>query len=238
MSLKVNFGGIVPVSTIDWHGKSACVIFFGGCNFRCPYCQNHKIVDKVDRRDIDKVKKEIYQSIDFISAIVFSGGEPTMQVYALMELMEFSKENGLLVGIETNGYYSCVLDELVKENLLDKIFLDVKTDPMDNDKYRIITGGIVDANKNIMKSLMIKNVDIEVRTTVFRSTVDDVLPIAMYLKDNGYNRYTLQQGIPENAPDGKIRRENRLTKDEMEKIAQDVSSVGIDVKIVEGKYFC
>ena len=233
--LKVNFGGISPISTIDWHGRSSSVIFLSGCNFRCPYCQNHEIVNKVDWRDIDTIKKEIYSSIDFISAVVFSGGEPTMQINVLLDLAKFSKENDLLVGIETNGYYPHVLRQLVEKGLVDKIFIDIKTNPLDDDKYRKITGGIIGANKLIMESLMIKNAGIEARTTVFRSTVDDVLPIAKYLKECGYDKYVIQQGIPENAPNEEIRKEKRLTKKEMENIAKDASSTGIKIKIIEGK---
>lgn len=237
MSIKVNFGNIIPISTIDWHGRCASVVFFGGCNFRCPYCQNHKIVNKVDLRNVDTIQKEICQSIDFISAIVISGGEPTIQADALLYLSKFSKEQGLFVGIETNGYYPHIIRKLAKKNLIDKIFLDVKANPLDDDKYRKITGGIVDANRQVIKSLGIENVDIEVRTTIFRSTVDDVLFIAKYLKENGYDTYVLQQGIPENAPNEEIRKESRFTKKEMDIIAKNTSlSTGIKIKIVEGKY--
>jgi len=234
--MKINFGGVVPISTLDWRGRSSSVIFFNGCNFRCPYCQNHKIVDKVDWKDISIVKDEIDKSIDFISAIVFSGGEPTIQVDALLDLAKFSKEKGLLVGIETNGYYPQVIRKLVKKNLVDKIFIDIKAPPLDDDKYRKITGGIIDANKQVVKSLEIKNVDTEPRTTIFLSTVGDILPIAKYLKDNGYDTYILQQGIPENAPNQEIRKENRISIKEMEKIAKNISSsVGINIKTIEGK---
>jgi len=234
--LKVNFGGVVSISTLDWRGKSSSVVFFSGCNFRCPYCQNHKIVDKVDWKDIDIIKKGIYQSIDFISAVVFSGGEPTIQVDALLDLAKFSKDQDLLVGIETNGCYPHVLRKLAKKNLVDKIFLDIKAHLLDDDKYRKITGGIIDANKQVIKSLKIENVDIEPRTTIFRSTLDDILPIAKYLKDNGYDTYILQQGIPENAPNQEIRKESRVPIKEMEKIAKNISSlVGINVKAIEGK---
>ena len=232
---RVNFGGLSSISTIDWHGRSSSVVFLSGCNFRCPYCQNHKIVNNIDWRDIDVIKKEIYSSIDFISAVVFSGGEPTMQIDALLDLAKFSKENDLLVGIETNGYYPCALRQLVEKNLVDKIFLDIKTNPLDVSKYRNITGGITDANEQVMKSLTIKDVDIEARTTVFRSMVNDILPIAKFLKENGYDKYIMQQGIPENAPNDEIRKEKRLTKKEMENIAKNVSSTGIKIKVIEGK---
>ena len=36
----MRIGGFVDMSTIDWHGNVSLVVFFAGCNFRCPYCQN------------------------------------------------------------------------------------------------------------------------------------------------------------------------------------------------------
>jgi len=38
--MKVNFGGIVPLSTVDWPGRSALVVFLRGCPLRCPFCHN------------------------------------------------------------------------------------------------------------------------------------------------------------------------------------------------------
>ncbi len=41
--LKVNFGGIVPLSTVDWLGRAALVVFLRGCPLRCPHCHNQKL---------------------------------------------------------------------------------------------------------------------------------------------------------------------------------------------------
>ena len=35
--------GVVPVSLCDWPGRVTCVLFAGGCNLRCPFCQNSDI---------------------------------------------------------------------------------------------------------------------------------------------------------------------------------------------------
>jgi len=42
--VSVNLGDIVPVSTIDWRGKTAMVIFLRGCPLNCIYCQNAQIL--------------------------------------------------------------------------------------------------------------------------------------------------------------------------------------------------
>ena len=38
--MKVNFGGIIPLSTVDWPGRAAMVVFLRGCPLRCPHCHN------------------------------------------------------------------------------------------------------------------------------------------------------------------------------------------------------
>lgn len=36
--------GIQKVTLLDYPGKVACTVFTGGCNFRCPFCQNSDLV--------------------------------------------------------------------------------------------------------------------------------------------------------------------------------------------------
>jgi pyruvate formate lyase activating enzyme len=226
--MKLNFGGMIPVSTIDWYGRSAIVIFFSGCPFRCVYCQNYKLLDAKNPIDIEEIEKKIIDAKSFVNAVVFSGGEPAMQFEALEHLTEFAKEHGLLVGIETNGYYPDRLKRLGEKKLLDKIFLDIKAPLDDPQRYSMITGRINDAAELVLQSLNLKNVPIEVRTTVFRSCAD-VLGIAKSLERHGCT-YVIQQGIPENAPNEKIRQEKPLTRDEMAALAKSVSFLK-DVRI-------
>ncbi len=226
------FSGIViPISTIDWYGRSVSVIFFNGCNFKCLYCSNNNFIKVANQRieplykggsvmEIEEIEKNILYAKPFISAVVFSGGEPTTQYDALEHLARFAKEQGLLVGIETNGYYPERLSKLIEKKLLDKIFLDIKAPLDDTQKYSYITGGKDDAAGRARMSLDLNGIEIEVRTTVFRR-FSDVSGIARGLVGRE-GTYVIQQGIPENAPQGEIRNELVLTRDELVALARSV----------------
>ncbi len=232
-------GVVIPVSTIDWYGRSVSVIFFNGCNFKCLYCSNNNFIRVANQRieplfkggsvmEIEEIEKMILDARIFISAVVFSGGEPTTQYEALEHLARFAKEQGLLVGIETNGYYPERLSTLIEKKLIDKIFLDIKAPLDDTQKYSYITGGIEDAARRVRKALDLKNVEIEVRTTVFPS-ISDVSGIARSLSGRNCT-YVIQQGIPENAPEGEIRKDKAFTRYELEALARNISFLK-DVRI-------
>ncbi len=69
----------------------------------------------------------IRSSAKFISGVVFSGGEPTMQEEGLIALAQYAKNLKLAVGIQTNGFYPHTLDALLSNDLVDKIAIDYKT---------------------------------------------------------------------------------------------------------------
>ncbi len=69
----------------------------------------------------------IHSSSKFISGVIFSGGEPTMQKEGLIALAEYAKKMKLAVGIQTNGFFPQTLEALLSENLVDKIAIDYKT---------------------------------------------------------------------------------------------------------------
>ena len=125
--IQINFGGFVPLSTVDWRGKSVCTVFLRGCPIRCSYCQNEGIQTGEDWRDLDEIKEMICSSSPYISGVIFSGGEPTQQREALIELARYSKGINLDVGIHTNGLFPDTLCQLIEERLVDKVALDFKS---------------------------------------------------------------------------------------------------------------
>ncbi len=120
-AMRVNYAGIVPLSTLDWTGRSAVTIFFRGCPLHCPYCQNHPYLEGTGLVELEFVEEKIKSSKPFVSAVVFSGGEPLMQA-GIVDLAEFAKNLGLSVGIHTNGCYPERQPNLSKENLLTSFY--------------------------------------------------------------------------------------------------------------------
>ena len=125
--LNVNFGGFVPISTVDWRGRSVCTVFLRGCPVHCHYCHNTELQGGSDLRSVDEILDLIHSSRMLISGVIFSGGEPTMQKDALIALAEGSRAMGLKVGVQTNGVFPETLEALVERSLIDLVHLDLKT---------------------------------------------------------------------------------------------------------------
>lgn len=245
MQQRFNFGHFIPISTVDWYGRCVSVIFFRGCQLKCTYCQNHDYITGNNEMDIKDMKSQISRTKPFISAIVFSGGEPTLQRDALIDLAGFARSGSLAVGLETNGSGADVVMEMLDKGLLDKVFLDVKT-PLDNPKqYSIVTGINEDAGskaaENTARTLDIcirAGIELEVRTTVFRGLVGakEVRKICRYLDECGSVNltYAIQQGLPGNTLDLKdIEKFSRQEVLDMATAIQPVNVKDIRIRTIE-----
>jgi pyruvate formate lyase activating enzyme len=122
----INFGGFVPLSTVDWRGRSVCVIFFRGCPVKCWYCHNPSIQTGRDLIPADDVIRMVQDASLLISGVIFSGGEATMQPEALEYLAREVKKMGLHTGLHTNGVFPEVISSLIASRLIDYIALDSK----------------------------------------------------------------------------------------------------------------
>ena len=41
----MNIQGLQKLTLLDFPGKTACTVFLGGCDFRCPFCHNSGLLD-------------------------------------------------------------------------------------------------------------------------------------------------------------------------------------------------
>ncbi len=135
--------GFQPVSLCDWPGKVSCVIFLGGCNLRCPTCHNKSLVfyyEKLPTIPKEEIISYLKNRKEWIDGIVISGGEPTL-VDLKRLILDLKKEVDLPIKIDTNGLRPEVVEELLRESLIELVAVDIKG-PWE--KYPKLTGGRCD----------------------------------------------------------------------------------------------
>lgn len=118
--MMVNYAGKVDLSTIDWFGHSALVLFLNGCPMKCPNCHNAQIRMTTKMVDFDVIKAAILDACRFVGHVVISGGEPACQLSACLRIIDYCHELGMDVGIETSGCGPIASG-------VDMVFLDIKT---------------------------------------------------------------------------------------------------------------
>jgi len=96
----VEVGGLTPLTTIDYPGELAAVLFLQGCPWRCGYCHNQELMTRHGRNTIPwcLVMRMLEQRIGLLDAVVFSGGEPTLQAN-LGEAIRQVKSLGFKIGL-------------------------------------------------------------------------------------------------------------------------------------------
>jgi pyruvate formate lyase activating enzyme len=195
--MQINLGGIVPLSTLDWTGVSSAVIFMRGCPLRCPHCHNWQLQSGESFEELAEIKSKIDEAEPFTSGVILSGGEPLVQLAASRAMAHHAKVLGLLVGVETCGYFPDRLAEIIEEGLVDMVFLDVK-EALKDPEYERATGrkGVAPRVAESLRLCMEAKVPMEVRTTVFPNmpSIDGLLEIGEHLRDLAVGSMTLQQG--------------------------------------------
>jgi pyruvate formate lyase activating enzyme len=189
----MKFSGLQKVSLVDYPNKVASVLFTPGCNLRCPFCHNWRIVvdpkppflqEAVALRILESRKK-------YVDAIVITGGEPTMHK-ELPRFLAKLKKRGFLVKLDTNGFYPEVLEECLA--LVDYVALDLKTSQA---KYTLLGAKNTEELLRTLEMLKTGKVAYEIRTTVVPEivTADDINSICELAK--GAETHALQQFVPQ-----------------------------------------
>ncbi len=175
--------GIQKVTLLDYPGKIACTIFTGGCNFRCPFCQNASLVTHLDDGYIEEneIMEFLKSRVGKLDAVCISGGEPCIQK-DLKEFCQKVKDLGFLIKLDTNGGFPEKIKELLDAHLLDYIAMDIKNS---EEKYDTTTGVFINLEKIKQSVDMIKssNIEHEFRTTVVKEfhKEEDLLKIVKWI---------------------------------------------------------
>ncbi|WP_085597839.1 MULTISPECIES: anaerobic ribonucleoside-triphosphate reductase activating protein [unclassified Pseudomonas] len=192
MNRALRVGGLVPLTTLDYPGRLACVLFCQGCAWRCRYCHNPQLIPPrgLDERPWEQVLEFLRRRQGLLEAVVFSGGEPTLQE-GLPDAMAQVRELGFAVGLHSAGIKPEALARALP--LADWVGFDVKSLAED---CQAITGvrGSGAANWRSLEYLLQSGVDYECRTTVHWHLVDParLLALGRRLQAYGVQRFVVQ----------------------------------------------
>jgi len=198
MSIK----GFQGTSLLDFPGRVASLLFWGGCNLTCPFCHNPGLVlDPDDFPDLDRdtLLDELASRAPFIDGVVVSGGEPTLDP-TLADWLTAVKGLGLAVKLDTNGLRAGVLAELLERRLIDSLAIDLKTTPS---RYPELHSGSVDANELVatIRLALAAPITVEFRTTCIPGLVDEAVIGELGELLRGAPLWSLQQYHPAAALD-------------------------------------
>lgn len=180
-------------SSLDYPKKMALVVFTPGCDLRCKYCHNPQLLRETElsSEDILEIDEEIEKNIDFIDAIVLSGGEALLHLDFVKYIIKKAKSSNLLVKLDTNGLHPNELSQIIKS--LDYVAMDIKV-PLD-EYYKITDVYPKDVKERILKSIDItleNGVFLECRTTYVPNLMTPV-DVKLLVSQIKCNQFTLQQ---------------------------------------------
>ncbi len=195
----LRLGGLVPFTSIDYPGKLSAVVFVQGCPWRCGYCHNPHLQPRgaAPGPAWAEVMARLRRRAGLLDAVVFSGGEPTIDP-ALGEAMDEVRALGLSVGLHSAGTHPRRLREVLPR--VDWIGLDVKA-PLDDDALHDRTTGVrgsARAARESVHAVLASGTAHEFRTTAHPDLLDDdaLLRLADGLARQGATHHALQVARP------------------------------------------
>jgi pyruvate formate lyase activating enzyme len=188
----MKFGGFQKTSLIDFPGKISSILFTVGCNLRCPFCHNGRLIidPKPPFLSEEDALKILRSRKKYVDAVVITGGEPALND-DLPTFIRLLESEGFLVKLDTNGFFPQVLEKCLPS--LDYVAMDFKTSL---EKYSLMGA---DDTRNLLISLgMLKkgNTDYELRNTTVPTIVteEDIPKMGETVK--GVKRFAFQQFVP------------------------------------------
>lgn len=205
----LRIGGLQPFTTIDYPGALAAVVFVQGCPWRCLYCHNAHLQTAESPTAAPtwaELRPWLERRRRVLDAIVFSGGEPTLDP-ALPSALAEARTLGYRIGLHTAGMSPRRLQAVLP--LLDWVGLDVKA-PLDDDALHDRITGVRGAARDVRASLdalIASGVAHEVRTTTHASLLGGgasgpLARLAGQLASAGATRLALQACRPAAAAPG------------------------------------
>ena len=213
--------GFQKLTLLDFPGKTACTVFTGGCNFRCPFCHNAGLVTKMDAEIISE--SEVFEHLKkrqgILDGIAITGGEPLLQG-DIEEFLKKVRESGFAIKLDTNGSFPEKLESIIENGLCDYVAMDIKNC---KEKYPETIGMSnfdINAIEKSVEILKKSKVPFEFRTTVTKNfhTIIDIENIGKWI--SGTENYFIQNFVDSgNLIDCNV---EGVSKEDMEKMLEAV----------------
>jgi len=238
LGYRVRLGGITDISTVDWYGNVSSVVFFAGCNFRCPYCQNSSLIPVDSGLEVapDILRQRIETNLGLLDSVVFTGGEPLLQKDALMEAARVVKNYHLKLMLDTNGSLPDTVNGLLDAHLVHRVALDVKAPLTAEDYGRVINlpllgAEMIEAVEETIEICNSHGVEIEARTTVVPTLSDEpefIQRIASSLRGRCKVFYLQQFDNTGDILDQRFKKLKPPTREQMVELAEVALGEGLD----------
>lgn len=192
----LRIGGLTPLTTLDFPGRLAAVVFCQGCPWRCGYCHNRHLIPVAAPAAMrwNEVLAFLERRRGLLDGVVFSGGEPTLQA-ALPEALRQVRALGFETALHTGGMYPERLAGALP--LLDWVGLDIKAPAQ---RYPAITGASGSAERvaRSLDLLLASGVAHECRTTWHQGlfTEAELRELGTDLKRRGVRQWQIQACRP------------------------------------------
>ncbi len=186
--------GFMKSTLLDYPGHLAATLFLGGCNLRCPFCQNASLVLWPSSQPVypeEEVLAYLTKRRTILEAVCITGGEPTLYP-ELPDFLYKIKALGYKIKLDTNGLKPTMVKKLTSLGLIDYVAMDIKSSP---EHYSAATGIPELELTPVMETvdfLLKGSLDYEFRTTLVRElhSEEDMHSIGRWLK--GARAYYLQ----------------------------------------------
>lgn len=191
----MNIQGFNKVTLLDYPGLTACTVFTGGCDLRCPFCHNSSLVldpRGTDGYTVDEVLSHLKKRKGILDGICISGGEPLLQPDLEDFLRQIRDIGGYKIKLDTNGTHPERLASIISEGLVDKVAMDIKNSPEKYAQTVAIRNFDFELIRASLSFLMLSGIDYELRTTLVRELHDEnsMRGIAEFIR--GAKAYYLQ----------------------------------------------
>jgi pyruvate formate lyase activating enzyme len=191
----MRIASIIDISLVDVPGIPVTVLFTGGCNFDCPYCQNAEIIPRTSGTEM-AIQEIVERSTgNLVDGFCITGGEPTIHG-DLPDLLRALKSTGLHVNLNTQGSVPSILEKCLP--FLDSVWFDIKAP---SETYLRISRTTTNPWNQIvesMKLLISSEVAFWPRTTFTRSLLSpsDISTIMLVLEGMGFQgEYVIQNYV-------------------------------------------